>query len=352
MAQKTWIGFAGTYTKKESEGIYSFLLDTEEGKIKDVKVAGKIGNPTYLCISEDNRFLYSVAKDGDNGGVASFKIQPETRELTYINSQVSPGSPPCHVSIDTKGQYLFTSNYHKGTVELHQVNPETGEIAPASSTVQHVGSGPDHRQEKAHTHYAGFTPDEKYVVAIDLGGDAVYSYKVQDGKLEEVAKLQVKPGSGPRHIVFHPKKPSLAYLITELSSEAVVLKYDSETGEFTERQRLSLIPEDFTENNQASAIHISKDGRFLYAANRGHNSIAIFRVSEDTGLLEPVDRVSTEGDWPRDFVLDPTENFLIASNQNSGTLTLFKRTKDTGKLELLQKDVNVPEVVCLKFLHN
>ena len=351
MGKETWIGFAGTYTKKESEGIYSFVLDTKEEKIKDVKVAAKIENPTYLWITKDNRYLYSVAKEGDLGGVASFAIHKETGTLSKINTQLAAGSPPCHVSTDDQGQYLLSSNYHKGTAELYPLNTQTGEILPLASMAQHEGSGPDHRQEKAHTHFAGFTPDGKYIIAIDLGSDVVYTYKNVEGKLQEVSKLKVRPGSGPRHIVFHPKKPSIAYLITELSSEVIVLEYHEENGSLRELERKSLIPEDFSENNQSSAIHITSDGRFVYAANRGHNSIAIFRTDEESGRLEFVEWVSTEGNWPRDFVLDPTERFLVASNQESDNLVLFKRSEETGRLELLQKDVKVPEVVCVKFLN-
>ncbi|MGG5252701.1 lactonase family protein [Neobacillus sp. SM06] len=350
MSNKRFKGYVGTYTKGDSKGIYSFTLDTDAKKITNVQVAAELDNPTYLNISEDNQYLYAVVKKGESGGVAGYRIS-ESGELTPINTQVLAGSPPCHVSLDHHRQFLFSANYHKGTVESYTLNRENGMISPPVSIIQHEGNGPDPRQEKAHTHFAGLTPDEKYLAAVELGIDKLFTYKVgDDGKLTEVSSLSVKPGSGPRHLAFHPNK-KFAYIMTEFSSEVIALAYHAEDGSFRELQAIKTIPDDFTDNNQGSAIHISSDGRFVYAGNRGHNSIAIFSVKEETGEVTFVDRVSTEGDWPRDFVLDPTEEFLIASNQNSGNLVLYARDQESGKLRLLQADVAVPDPVCVKFLH-
>lgn len=342
------IGYVGTYTKGDSEGIYRFVLDTKAGKIEEVELAGKVENPTYVSITGDNKFLYSVSKNGDLGGVTSFSIEEGTGKLQKINDQGSAGSPPCHLEINPSNTALFTANYHKGTVEVHKVNPETGEIQPASSSVAHTGSGPDPRQEKAHTHYSGLTPDGKYVVAVELGIDKIFTYELKEDQLSLVYELSVKPGSGPRHIVFHPTKP-LAYVMTEFSGEVLVLQYDSINGSLKQIQAISTLPSSFTENNQGSAIHISSDGRYVYAGNRGHNSIASF-VADENGSLSFLEHTPTEGDWPRDFALDPTESYIVASNQESGNLVLFARDKETGKLSLLQSDITVPYAVCVKFL--
>jgi 6-phosphogluconolactonase len=345
-----YIGYIGTYTKGDSKGIYSFTLDTVAAKISEVQVAAQIDNPTYLNISEDNRYLYSVIKKGDEGGVASFSINERSGELTPINTQLLAGSAPCHVSQDKKGQFLFSANYHKGTVESYLLATETGSISPPVSIIRHEGSGPDPRQEKPHTHFAGITPDEKYLAVVELGTDCLITYRVnEDGKLAEVSRLPLKGGSGPRHLAFHPNK-KFAYIMTEFSSEVIHLSYHAENGHFTERQYISTLPHNFTENNQGSAIHISSDGRFVYAGNRGHNSIAVFSVDRETGELNFVECVSTEGDWPRDFSLDPTEKFLVASNQESSNLVLYGRDEGTGKLTLVQSDVVVPYPVCVKFL--
>ncbi|WP_419955813.1 lactonase family protein [Neobacillus niacini] len=342
------LGYIGTYTKGESEGVYSFTLNRSEKKITDIKAVAYIENPTYLTLSNDQKYLYAVGKEGNSGGLASYSIT-DNGELAPINNQLSEGSPPCHVSIDSKNQFVFSGNYHKGTVEAFLINSETGSIQSASSIIQHEGSGPDPRQEKPHVHYTGLTPDEKYLAAVDLGTDSLTTYEVSpDGKLTKAHLLPLKAGSGPRHLTFHPNG-ILAYLMTEFSSEIIVLRYHPENGHFTELQYISTLPSEFKENNQGSAIHISADGRFVYAGNRGHNSIAVFHV-EETGELSFVEHTSTEGDWPRDFAIDPSGKYILASNQESSNLTLFARDENSGKLTLLQSDIKVPHPVCVKFL--
>lgn len=345
----TYRGYIGTYTKGESKGIYTFTLDAEAGKITDVKLAAELENPTYLTISNDNHYLYAVTKEGENGGVASFTIK-EGGELQAINSQVLAGSPPCHVSVDRDNRYLFTANYHKGSVESYKLNAENGSIQTPASIMKHEGSGPDPRQEKPHSHYAGLTHDEKYLAVVELGIDALITYKLnEDATLSLTNLLPLKAGSGPRHISFHPNG-KFAYLMTEFSSEVIVLSYHPENGHFTEKQYISTLPNDFAENNQGSAIHISSDGRFVYAGNRGHNSIAVFSVNQETGELSLVELTSTAGDWPRDFNFDPTEKFIVGSNQESNNLVLYSRDENTGKLTLIQSDITVGHPVCIIFL--
>lgn len=346
---KQLVGYIGTYTKEGSKGIYKFSLDLEAGKISPVELAATLDNPTYVTISEDNQYLYSVVKEGDSGGAAVYSINQETHSLEFINNQLSEGASPCHISVKSDKSQVVTANYHKGTIELY-LRDENGGLKPASSIAEHQGTGPNpERQEKPHAHYAGFTPDEKYIVAIDLGIDQLVTYAVNEGKLTKVHALSVKPGSGPRHLAFHPNG-KYAYIMTELSSEVIALKFNAEDGSFTELQYISTIPADFTENNQGSAIHLSSDGRFVYAANRGHNSIAIYSVDQDSGELTFVERTHTEGNWPRDFRIDPTGKFLVASNEETGNLVLFERNQDTGTLKLLQSDVRVAKPVCVVFL--
>ncbi|MED1625145.1 lactonase family protein [Bacillus pseudomycoides] len=344
-------GYIGTYTRGESEGVYSFMLDTKTATIKEVNLVAKLDNPTYLAISRDNKYLYSVIKKGESGGVAAFSINNQTKKLEELNIQVLEGASPCHVSVDKKNSMVITANYHKGTIESYIVSGEKGTLNPVTSVIEHKGSGPNkERQEKAHTHYAGFTPDNKYVVAVDLGIDQLITYKSNRGVLTEVNRLFVKAGSGPRHLVFHPNG-RYVYIMTELSSEVIVLTYNVKDGGFKEVQYISTIPKEFNENNQGSAIHISSDGRFVYTANRGHNSIAVFSVNQDSGELTSVESVCTEGDWPRDFVLDPTGKFLVVINERTSNLVVFSRDELTGKLSLLQSDDVVPDSVCVKFLN-
>jgi len=243
-----------------------------------------------------------------------------------------------------------TGNYHAGIVDLFQVN-EQGELEAKSSSVQHEGSGPHERQESPHVHYTAHTPDGKYIVVADLGTDELVTYKIENNELVKVHTLDVKAGSGPRHIVFHPNGKT-AYLLTELASEVVVLDYDAVEGRFTEKQYIAAIPEDFTETNDAGAIHISADGKFVYTSNRGHNSIAVFSVNEEDKGLTFVEHIPTGGEWPRDFIIDPSEDYLVVANQHTGNLVLFSRNQETGKLTQLDSEVAVPEAVCVKFLAN
>ncbi|MDA7025229.1 lactonase family protein [Bacillus sp. CLL-7-23] len=342
-------GYIGSYTKADSEGIYTFELDTKEKTLTTPKPVAKLGSPTYLTIAEDNHMLYAVINDGNQGGVAAYQIDGLTGDLSFMNKQTADGPSPCHVSVEHRDHHVLSANYHSGTITAYPLDENRGLLASVSQ-VKHDGSGPHERQEKAHTHYSGFTPDEKYVVAVDLGSDQVITYQLLKDKLEKVKSFNTAPGSGPRHIEFHPNE-KYAYVMTELSNEIIVLEYQATTGEFQEMQTISALPEGFTGSSQGGAIHVTKDGNFVYVSNRGHDSIAVFSVQQGSGRLSLVEHVSTEGEWPRDFAFDPTEQFLIASNQETGTLTLFERDPLTGKLTLLQSDVPAPEAVCVKFLH-
>ncbi|WP_042351158.1 lactonase family protein [Bacillus massiliigorillae] len=342
------IGYIGTYSTGNSKGLYTFTLDTEKQTLSNTTVAAELEKPTYVAISKDNKYLYSLIKKGDSSGVASYSINPQTGALSFINSQVSEGVPPCHISLNKNNDTIFTANYHRSIIEAYPVI--NGELQPVAAVAQHEGNGPHERQEKAHAHFAGFTPDEQYVVSIDLGADQINTFSFKENTFTKLHTLSTRPGSGPRHITFHPNG-KYAYVMTELSSEVIVLAYNAENGSFKEIQYISTLPAEFTGNGQGSAIHISSDGRYIYAGNRGSDDIAVFSVNDSTGELTLVENVSTEGNWPRDFALDPTEKFLIASNQESDNLTLYARDEATGKLTLLQANVAVPNPVCVKFLN-
>ncbi|WP_231516917.1 lactonase family protein [Sporolactobacillus terrae] len=213
------------------------------------------------------------------------------------------------------------------------------------------GHGHDaERQEKAHVHYSDFTPDQRFIVTVDLGTDQLTIYKRLNGQLQQCHVCTFDPGTGPRHLVFHPTAP-FAYVLSELSSEIITLRLDSEKGSFSTVQTVSSLPEHYHSHNQGGAIKRSADGRFLYVSNRGHNSIGIYRVDDAKGTLQAVDFCSSGGEWPRDFELDPSGEFLIVANQNSSNLVLFQRNVETGLLTDLQHSIAVPNPVCVKFLH-
>lgn len=341
-----FLGFIGTYTKGDSQGIYSFIFNTATGQIEKIKTAARLNNPTFLSIARDNRFLYSVVQDGSEGGVAAFSLNSASGELLPLNRQTTAGPQPSHLQLDSKQQYLLTANYHKGTVAAYTIDAESGQVNSQASLIQHNGASPS---QTPHPHYASFTPDEKYVAVVDLGIDQVLTYEIRGNNLHKVSHLELKHGCGPRHLDFHPNG-KFAYLMTEYSSEVIALNYHAENGTFSVLQTILAIPADFTGNNQGSAIHTTSDGRFIYAANRGHNSMAVFAVDPTSGRLSLVEHVTSAGNWPRDFSLDPSEQYIIGSNQESGNLVIYKRNPETGRLVLLQSDIKVPHPVCIKFV--
>ncbi|MFL0247680.1 lactonase family protein [Candidatus Clostridium stratigraminis] len=341
--------FIGTYTTGEGKGIYSLQLDLITGAIDSVRLEAELGNPTYLSIDKNNSYLYSTIKKGESGGVAAFSINSDTRSLKLLNYKVSEGSSPCHVSLNSNSTYLFSANYHRGIEEVYPIKRD-GTVEKAVSTAVHSGSGPDgERQKKPHVHFSALTPDEKYLCSVDLGIDKLIIYTLESGILSKHKEIALKPGCGPRHIDFHPNG-KFAYIITELSSEVIVLKYDSLKGDFEELQYISALPSGFNGESLGSAIHISLDGKYLYSSNRGHDSIAVFKIDSLTGKLTLVSHTSTDGKHPRDFNIDPMGKFLIAANRDTNNIVPFLIDKLSGKLTQVNSGVSIPNPVCIKFL--
>ncbi|MFC6180083.1 lactonase family protein [Lactiplantibacillus daowaiensis] len=332
----------GTYTKKTSQGIYAGVLDTTEKTLTNTGLIAKVANPTYLALSAKHR-LYSVDKADDEGGIAAWQLDGQT--ATKLNEVVAPGTPPAYVAVDEARQLVYSANYHKGTATVMKI-AANGELELVDQA-QHTGNGPRPEQDSSHIHYTDLTPDNR-LVAIDLGSDTVYVYNVSDaGKLSLQSTLKLAAGFGPRHLVFAPDGHH-AFLVGELSSQVASLAYDTANGTFTLLSVTTTIPSDYTEHNGAAAIRLSRDGHFLYVSNRGYNTLAVFNVNDDASLTL-IQQISTEGDFPRDFDLDPTEAFIVVVNQNTDNATLYDRDLTTGQLTLRQKDIAVPEGVCVLF---
>lgn len=333
--------FFGTYTRKASQGIYQAILDTSQGQCSEPKLLTKIANPTYLQLSAEQQ-LFSVAQQADQGGIAQFSLQAPS--IPLIAKNLAFGAPPCYIGLDQQRQLVFTANYHTATVKVFRAS--ANEPLKLLTKKKFSGHGPRPEQEAAHIHYADLTPDQRLAVC-DLGADRVYTYSVTtDGQLTNEQSLQLPAGFGPRHLVFHPTA-QIAFLVGELSSQIAVLKYDPATGSFQLLQQLATIPNDWQQHNGAAAIKISPDGQFVYVSNRGHNSLAVFAWKNKQ--LELQQLISTEGNFPRDFEIDPTGQYLLAANQNSNNATLFERSALNGKLICRQKDLPLPEGVCVKF---
>lgn len=333
--------YFGTYTKRESKGIYKAQFNSETGQLSNLELVAEEPNPTYLAFDKAGR-LYSVGAENEQGGIVAFDT-----DFSLLNHVVSEGAPHCYVAVDEERNLVYAANYHKGQVLVYK-RLENGSLE-LTDIAQHQGSGPHENQASAHVHFSDLTPD-KFLVTCDLGCDQVVTYKVSDqGKVEKLATYQATAGSGPRHIVFHPVA-KIAYLICELNSTIEVLIYDG-WGEFEHLQTISTLPQDHTGFNGTAAIRITKYGKFVYGSNRGNDSIAVYKTLGDASL-ELVQIVSTHGKTPRDFTLSPDEKHLIAVHQDSDNATVFSRDTETGRLTELSHDFYLPEAVCVTFFED
>jgi len=337
--------YLGSYTKKASKGVHQITLNTETQQLVDYKLIAEVDTPTYLTFSDDKKTMYTISKEENGGGLTAFDLD-ENGDYVKRATTTSEDSAPCYISYDQKRGLLFTANYHGGFVTVYK-EQEDGRIVQTDRK-HHQGSSVHENQASPHVHYTDYTPDKKYLMVCDLGTDGVYSYTVSDeGTLTEVSRYTAKPGTGPRHLVFHPNGKTV-YLLGELSCEVEVLEYNEVDGSLRYQNRISMLPESHTDFNSGAAIRISKDGRFVYASNRGHDSIVVYKVEADFSL-SLVEYVPTEGNTPRDFNLSPDEAHVIVGHQDSDNLTLFKRNEENGTLSLVQKDVHGPECVCIKY---
>ncbi|MEZ7640020.1 lactonase family protein [Streptococcus sp. 27098_8_109] len=330
--------YFGTYTRRTSQGIYKADFDIETGQLSNLELFATEPSPTYLAFDQ-HQHLYTVGSQDDKGGIASYQT-----DGTLLNHVVEEGAPHCYVAVDEKRDLVYAANYHKGQVLVYK-RQEDGSLL-LSDVDQHSGKGPHENQASPHVHFTDLTPDH-YLVTCDLGTDQVVTYDLdQEGNLSKLHTYNSIPGAGSRHIVFH-NHYKIAYLICELNSTIEVLIYDG-VGEFERMQVISTLPEGYEGFNGTAAIRLSKDGKYLYASNRGHDSIAVYTILAD-GNLELLEIVPTHGQTPRDFDLTPDQEFVIAVHQDSDNATVFKRNPETGRLAELSNDFHVPEAVCISF---
>ena len=343
----------GTYTGGKSEGIYLFKFNSGDASFKEVSHA-KTSNPSYLVVSPDQKFVYSVsedAKDNNGGEIAAFRFDKEKGELNFVNKQLTGGDHPCYVDIDRTGKWVFAGNYSSGSLSVLPVNPD-GSLSKAISVIRHEGSGKDpKRQEKPHVHCTIISPDNKWLYVPDLGIDKVmiYSFDEKTGRLtaSKQSFAASTAGAGPRHFTFHPNG-KFAYLVEELSGHVVA--YQMMNGQLKLLQRTSTLPRGKTGNAGSADIHVSPDGKFLYASNRGDfNNIAIFKVDANNGKLAIVGFQPTLGKAPRNFNFDPSGNYLLVGNQDSDEIVIFKRNLKSGVLADTGKRIAVGKPVCLKW---
>jgi 6-phosphogluconolactonase len=359
----TTLVYVGTYTRPEGhvpdakgKGIYTYELDLTTGKLSYRDLTEGIDSPTYLALDSGHRYLYALAEVSawPEGLCYAYRVDPATGALTYINMQPTLGRAACHVSLDHTDKYVMIANYG-GPVGV-AVLPvrEDGGVAPASDSVTHHGSGPvADRQDAPHGHCIQPDAANRYVFVSDLGIDKLMSYKFDsaNGQLtpNTPPSVSLTPGAGPRHFVWHPNG-KFAYITQELNSTMTALAYDAMNGSFQVLQTVSTLPEGFTGTTSCAAIHIAASGKFLYGSNRWSDTIVIYAIDEQTGLLSLVGHQSTQGKTPRDFAIDPTGTYLLAANQDSDTVVTFHIDPATGKLQETGQVADIPTPVCLKMI--
>ncbi|MBA4139276.1 MAG: lactonase family protein [Segetibacter sp.] len=347
--------FVGTYTSKGSKGIYVYKFDASTGKAEWLSNTDSIVNPSYLAIAPDKKHIYAVTETATNntGSISAFSFDRSTGKLTFINKQYSGGANPCYVSVHNTNKWVVTGNYTGGNLSAFAVNAD-GRLQPLSQLIQHTGAGVNkQRQEKAHVHSTVFSPDQKYLFTPDLGEDKVYIYNFNAASAKPLTPASPafkasEPGSGPRHFTFHPNN-KFAYLIEEMSGTVVAHKYNN--GKLTSIQRIITHPSDFKGDIGSADIHVSPDGKFLYASNRGEeNTITIFSIDKNSGKLTLKGYQSTMGQTPRNFNIDPSGNYLLVANQATDNIVIFKRDKQTGLLHETGEQIKVPTPVCIQMM--
>ncbi len=354
---KYWV-YIGTYTGAKSKGIYRFQLDLATGQATEPELAGEITSPSFLAIHPKGNALYAVNEVSDfegkrTGAVTSYKLDPKTGQLQLLNQKPSEGAGPCHISLAGAGDHVLIANYGAGSIAAYPTQAD-GSLGAPTAAVQHRGMSVNRqRQEAPHAHSINVDPTGKYVVAADLGLDKVliYRYDRSKGTLEpnDPAFAPLAPGSGPRHFAFHPNQKN-AYVINEMLSTITTFAFDAKAGALNSLQTVSTLPDDFKGNTSTAEIQVHPNGRWVYGSNRGHDSIAMFSVQSETGMLTPLGHEPTGGKTPRNFGIDPTGRFLLAANQGSDTVTVFRINQDTGRLSPTGTSVKVGTPVCVKFL--
>lgn len=349
-AQNKFNLLVGTYTNTcQSNGIYVYEFNADSGDFKLKNSSENVLSPSYVSVSADNKFVYAVNENGTQSTVSAFGYDAPTGKLTFLNNHDALGADPCHLINDANN--VIVANYSGGNIVVFKKKAD-GSITEVQQLIQHEGKGPNAaRQEKAHVHQVVFSPDKKFVLSNDLGLDKVYIYKYNPSSKNEILTIKgsvdVKPGSGPRHLTFS-KDGKFVYLVQELDGTLTTFSYDK-TGSLKQIAETSILPKDFKGGTGAAAIKISPDGNFLYLSDRvDANAISVYKIQKN-GSLELVEQQSTLGKGPRDFSIDPTGNYLLVGHQYTNEIVIFKRDKNTGKLTDTGKRIELCSPVGLVF---
>lgn len=351
------IVYVGTYTRDVSKGIYAWRFDPVSGKLTPLGLAAETTNPSFLAIHPNRKFLYAVGEisgPGQKGGaVSAFAIDPASGRLTLLNQVSSKGAGPCHINLDKTGRVALAVNYGSGSVVALPVQ-EDGRLGEAASFIQHEGSSVNpKRQQGPHAHSVNLSPDNRFAFVADLGLDKILIYRLDPATAtitpNDPPFATVAPGSGPRHFAFHPGG-KFAYVINELASTVTAFAYEAAKGGLKEMQTISTLPAGFQGNNSTAEVVVHPSGRFLYGSNRGHDSIALFRIDPRKGTLAMVEQTPSGGKVPRNFNIDPSGGWLLAANQGTNNIALFRIDAKTGRLSATGTVLEAGAPVCVRFV--
>lgn len=339
--------YVGTYTDGDSQGIYKYIM-YDDGSLGQIGLAATSDNPSFLSFSPDRKFLLAVNEIQNDQGVGTLESYAITGDrLSFINRRSSAGAHPCFITTNKDG-YVLVANYNGGNVGLLQLD-DKGTLSDVLDVQQHAGKGTTDHQEGPHAHSAWFD-NGTAIVSVDLGTNALWFSQLDTVHKKLVPShpniLKMAPGAGPRHLTFHPNK-KWAYIINELNATITLIKKNTQ-GIYETGTSTGTLPNTYTGDNSCADIHISPDGKFVYASNRGHNSIAIFKVDDVTGNLSTLGHESTRGDAPRNFSLSPDGRFLLVANQKTNSIVSFGRNSETGLLTYISK-IKAPSPVCILF---
>jgi len=355
---KSYFAYIGTYTHHASKGIYLYRFWPSTGETLPLGLAAATASPAWLIVHPTRRFLYAANEYGGGAEpgntISAYAMDTKTGKLIFLNRVSSKGVGPCHLAIDKTGKILVAANFASGSVAAFPIRSD-GSLGEASGFDQHHGSSIDPvRQAGPHAHSAIVSPDNRFVLVADIGLDRLYSYRLNPsaGSLEpnDPPFAALHPGWGPRHLAFHPNGRYL-YLISEMGSMITTFAYDAARGTVKELQTVSTLPEGFAGKSTAAEIQVDREGKFIYASNRGDDSIGVFAIDANTGTLSPTQHISTEGKTPRAFALDPTGQYLFAANQNSANIAILRVNSTTGGLTSTGKTLtDSPEPSCVIFV--
>jgi 6-phosphogluconolactonase len=361
-AASSYFVYVGTYTAGKSKGIYGYRFDPKTGQLTATGLAAEMVNPSFLITDPQHRFLYAVTEMGQergansyktNGSISSYSIDQKTGALTFLNKVDSAGGGPCHLVVDKTGKMLFVANYGSGSVASFAIKAD-GSIGEKTGFDQHTGSSVDPaRQKGPHAHAVVLSPDNRFLFVPDLGTDQIKIYRVDAAKgtfaPNDPPFASVKPGLGPRHFTFG-RGAKFAYVVCEMGSSVAVFAYDPGKGALTPLQTVSNLPADFKGEDNSAEIGVGRSGKFLYASNRGHDSITVYSIDPAKGTLTTVQNVPTQGNIPRNFAIDPTGKYLIAANQKSDQMVVFSIDQADGKLKPTGQVVDVGAPVSILFV--